>query len=105
MSQLDYGLIGNCQISALVSRTGKISWCCMPRFDASSIFASILDEERGGYWSIEPESWQDAGQVGWETKQHYMRNTNVLVTTFTGQDDQFEVIDFMPRYESAFDYH
>jgi GH15 family glucan-1,4-alpha-glucosidase len=104
MSQLDYGIIGNCQISALVSHTGRVSWCCMPRFDSPSIFASILDEERGGFWSIEPAI--APGGTPWETKQHYMRNTNVLVTTFTGpQDEQFEVIDFMPRYEAAFDYH
>ena len=53
-SQLDYGLIGNCQISALVEKTGKVAWCCMPRFDAPSVFASLLDSERGGHWSIEP---------------------------------------------------
>ena len=106
MSQLDYGLIGNCQISALVSCTGKISWCCMPRFDAPSVFASILDEEQGGFWSVEPANWGSGAKSEWETKQHYMRNTNVLVTTFTGSsEEQFEVIDFMPRYEGAFGYH
>jgi GH15 family glucan-1,4-alpha-glucosidase len=74
----------------------------MPRFDSPSIFASILDDEQGGFWSIEPAVSPSAAP--WETKQHYMRNTNVLITTFTGpQDEQFEVIDFMPRYESAFD--
>jgi GH15 family glucan-1,4-alpha-glucosidase len=98
MSQLDYGIIGNCQISALLDRQGKVSWCCMPRFDSSSVFASILDEAQGGFWSIEPEQPQ-----GWETRQHYMRNTNVLVTHYLGPNgEQFEIVDFCPRYERAF---
>jgi GH15 family glucan-1,4-alpha-glucosidase len=113
MSQLDYGLIGNCQISALVSRAGTVSWCCMPRFDSPSVFASILDGRRGGFWSIEPAaSPGEPNLQGWETRQYYMRNTNVLVTVFTqtghshaGGGDQFEVIDFAPRFERESGYH
>ena len=94
MSQLDYGLIGNCQISALVDKGGKVVWCCMPRFDSPSVFTSLLDTDEAGFWSIgpaEPESW--------ETRQYYQRNTNVLVTLFTrGTEEQFELIDFMPRF-------
>jgi len=98
MSQLDYGIIGNCQVSALISKTGQVVWCCMPRFDSPSVFTSLLDTEEAGFWGIEPAQ-TDGGQI-WETRQHYMRNTNVLVTTFTGSTgDQFEVIDFMPRFE------
>jgi GH15 family glucan-1,4-alpha-glucosidase len=101
MSQLDYGLIGNCQVSALVDKAGKVAWCCMPRFDSPSIFASLLDEEKGGFWSIEP-----AGPLAdWEVRQYYMRNTNVLVTSFTGMHDAFEIVDFMPRFEEAFQFH
>ncbi|MDR3607658.1 MAG: glycoside hydrolase family 15 protein [Oligoflexia bacterium] len=98
MSQLDYGIIGNCQASALISRTGTVSWCCLPRFDAPSMFASILDEDNGGFWSIEPAA-SPTGQT-WETRQHYLVNTNVLATCYTGsQGDSFEIIDFMPRFE------
>lgn len=97
MSQLDFGLIGNCQISALVDRQGKIVWCCMPRFDSPSVFAAVLDQERGGAWSIEPFDLDS--KKAWDVKQHYMRNTNVLVTIFTLEDgSQFEVIDFMPLF-------
>lgn len=74
----------------------------MPRLDAPSVFASILDQEnplRGGFWSVEP--------VGkWETRQYYFRNTNVLVTVFIEVSSlspsggaQFEVVDFAPRFE------
>ncbi|MGK5083185.1 glycoside hydrolase family 15 protein [Bdellovibrionota bacterium FG-1] len=102
MSQMDYGIIGNCQISALLEKSGKIVWCCMPKFDAPSVFASLLDSRQGGFWSIEPAV---DGVLGpWETKQHYMRNTNVLVTTHTGpQDEQFETIDFAPRFQMSSD--
>jgi GH15 family glucan-1,4-alpha-glucosidase len=98
MSQLDYGLIGNCQISALVEKTGRVAWCCMPKLDSPAVFAALLDAdpERGGHWSIEPA--QD-GVNRWESRQHYMRNTNVLVTSYTSSNgDHFEIVDFMPRY-------
>ena len=102
MSQLDYGLIGNCQVSALIDKAGRVSWCCMPRLDGPSIFASILDAEHGGFWSIEPV----AGQAVWETRQSYLQNTNVLVTLFSSDmGDQFELIDFMPRYEKSYSIH
>lgn len=97
MSQLDYGIIGNCQASALVDRSARIVWCCLPRFDSPAVFSDLLDSDRGGFWGIEP----DSGPTGqkWETRQHYMRNTNVLVTVFQGSGgEQFEVIDFMPRF-------
>lgn len=104
MSQLDYGLVGNCQSSALVDRLGRISWCCMPRFDSTAIFASILDPERGGYWSMEPAI--EPTHQRWDTKQYYMRNTNVLVTLFSEVGgDQFELIDFMPRFERNDQYY
>lgn len=45
----DYGLIGNCHGAALVGKNGSIDWCCIPRFDSPSIFAGILDDEKGGH--------------------------------------------------------
>jgi GH15 family glucan-1,4-alpha-glucosidase len=100
MSQLDYGLIGNCQISALVDKGGKVVWCCMPKFDAASVFASMLDDERGGFWSIEPAP-SDASER-WESRQHYMRNTNVLITTYTSSvGNSYEIVDFIPRFQRS----
>jgi GH15 family glucan-1,4-alpha-glucosidase len=72
----DYGLIGDCHSAALVSRSGSIDWCCMPRFDSGSVFGRLLDWDRGGFCSIElggePES----------ISREYLANTMVLVTTF-----------------------
>ncbi len=99
MSQLDFGLIGNCQISALVDRSAKIVWCCMPRLDSPSIFESLLDSENGGYWSIQPVFFGAEGQKKNEAHQYYLRNTNILITLFNLPDgSEFEVIDFVPRF-------
>ncbi|NDC39857.1 MAG: hypothetical protein EBZ48_17795 [Proteobacteria bacterium] len=105
MSQLDYGLIGNCQASALVAQNGEIVWCCLPRFDAPSVFASLVDTPEAGVWAIEP--YVEEGAPRWETRQQYLRNTNVLSTHFSspGGEAQFEIIDFMPRFPTGESYY
>ncbi|MGD8801442.1 MAG: glycoside hydrolase family 15 protein [Desulfobacterales bacterium] len=92
MKNLNYGVIGNCTSAALVSQDGCIEWCCLPSFDSPSVFARILDKERGGEFGV---------QVAADTKirQEYIPKTNVLVTTFSRKNDKFELIDFMPRYK------
>jgi GH15 family glucan-1,4-alpha-glucosidase len=89
-----YGLIGNCETSALISRDGSLDWLCWPRPDSEPIFGKILDEKDGGQFSICP-----AGK-SWKTEQKYISNTNVLRTTFTTEDGSvFRVTDFCPRFE------
>ena len=51
----EHGLIGDLQTAALVSTDGTIDWFCCPRFDSPSIFASLLDHDRGGFFRIGPE--------------------------------------------------
>ena len=48
MNNLNYGVIGNCHTAALISQNGNIEWLCFPDFDSPSIFASLLDREKGG---------------------------------------------------------
>ena len=94
----DLGLIGNCQLSALVRRDGAIVWSCMPRFDSPPVFAKLLDEENGGSFSIRAAE----NVLG---TQRYLPNTNVLETTFAAKDGTFRVLDFAPRfvqYERSF---
>ena len=50
----DLGLIGNCQFSALVERTGAIVWCCLPRFDSEPVFSTLLDATDGGHFLVGP---------------------------------------------------
>ncbi len=85
----DYGLIGDMQCAALVGRHGGIDWCCMPRFDSGSIFAALLDPQRGGTWLIQP--------VGpFAAVQRYLTGTNILETTFRTPAGEAVVTDFMP---------
>lgn len=98
MSLADLGLIGNCQLSALVRTDGAIVWSCMPRFDSPPVFAALLDDAQGGAFRIGSAD----GKPG---QQRYLPNTNVLETRFEGADGAFRVIDFAPRfvqYERSF---
>jgi len=95
---LDYGVIGNCRSAALVSARGSIDWCCLPDFDSPSVFARLLDAERGGFFDVEPEG-------EYRVSQSYLGRTNILVTRFEGETDGFELIDFMPRYKAEGGYY
>ena len=76
--------------AALVGIDGSVDWCCFPRFDSPSVFAAILDPEVGGHFRIGP-----AGS-GFSASQAYVRNTNILETTFRGGGWAARVTDFMP---------
>ncbi len=86
----NYGIIGNMRTVALVGMNGSIDWFCYPNFDSPSVFAAILDDNKGGHFSIAP-STADTTQ-----KQIYWPETNVLVTRFLSPEGVGEVIDFMP---------
>ncbi|MEU2160846.1 glycoside hydrolase family 15 protein [Streptomyces chengbuensis] len=86
----DHGLIGDLQTAALVSTQGTIDWYCTPRFDSPSVFGSLLDSEKGGYFKVTPVDRTYA------TKQLYLPDTAVLVTRFMTEAGAGEVVDFMP---------
>ena len=85
----DYALIGDCHSAALVGRDGSVDWACFPRFDSPSVFARVLDEDRGGSFSISPTGLQRAERA-------YAGGTNVLVTRFHCAGGVLEVTDCMP---------
>jgi len=89
----DHGLIGDLQTAALVTTDGTVDFFCCPRFDSPSVFASLLDAERGGYFRIAPSA------DNYVTKQLYLPNTAMLVTRFMTPDGVGEVLDFMPVLE------
>ena len=91
-----YGLIGDMRTVALVGMNGSIDWFCYPAFDSPSVFAAILDDEKGGRFSIAP-----ADSTGVTTRQLYWPDTNVLVTRFFSHDGVGEITDFMPVGEAA----
>jgi GH15 family glucan-1,4-alpha-glucosidase len=86
----EHGLIGDLHTAALVGAEGMIDWYCCPGFDSASVFAAILDRERGGGWRISP------GGTDWTSKQLYLPDTNILITRFLSADGVGEIQDFMP---------
>ncbi len=88
---LNYGIIGNCQSAALISKDASIDWLCLPKFNEASVFAKILDVNKGGSFSFKVDK-------SYQIEQSYLDETCLLKTTFTNQNNSFEVIDFMPRY-------
>ncbi len=85
-----YGIIGNQRTAALVGMDGSIDWLCLPHFDSPSVFAAILDDQKGGRFRIAP-----AGE-DFRRKQFYWPDTAVLVTRFLDDDGVGEVEDYMP---------
>ncbi|MDX2089291.1 MAG: glycoside hydrolase family 15 protein [Kofleriaceae bacterium] len=85
----DFALIGDCHSAALVGPDGRIEWACFPRFDSPSVFGAILDDERGGAWSITASDTKASSRA-------YLRDTNVLVTTFETATGTVELTDCMP---------
>jgi GH15 family glucan-1,4-alpha-glucosidase len=91
----NYGIIGDLHSVALVGMDGSIDWLCLPHFDSPSVFAAILDDEKGGRFKIAPVSG------GGTRKQLYWPDTNILVTRFFTSDGVAEVTDYMPVGASA----
>jgi GH15 family glucan-1,4-alpha-glucosidase len=83
-----YGVIGDMRSVALVGKNGSIDWLCLPFFDSPSVFAAILDDGKGGAWSLAPDHESSV-------KQMYLPNTNVLMTRFFSDAGMAEITDFM----------
>jgi len=86
----DHGLIGDLHTAALVATDGTIDFFCCPRFDSPSVFASLLDADRGGHFQIRPD------RDDYVSKQLYFPDTANLITRFLTPDGVGEVHDFMP---------
>jgi GH15 family glucan-1,4-alpha-glucosidase len=96
MSSLDLWVIGNCQVSALIDRSARLVWACVPRVDGDPLFSSLLGgdgaEAQAGSWAIELEG-------GTIIEQDYVRNTPVLRTVQRDSDGNcIEILDFCPRF-------
>src|SRR5499426_3061543 len=95
----EYGIIGDLHTVALVGMDGSIDFLCLPYFDSPSVFAALIDSERGGRFQIAPILGSAAH------KQLYLPDTNVLLTRFLDADGVAEVSDFMPVQEAGQAHH
>ena len=85
-----HGVIGDQGTAALVADDGTVDFLCWPGFDSPSVFAALLDPERGGAFALAPVL------DGARRRQMYLPDTNVLLTRFAAADGVGEIIDFMP---------
>ncbi len=86
----NYGVIGNMCSIALVSVNGSIDFLCYPNFDSPTVFAALLDDEKGGCFQIEPQLKKR------RVRQLYFPDTNILLTRFLAEEGVAELSDYMP---------
>ncbi|GAA5903769.1 hypothetical protein JCM6882_003413 [Rhodosporidiobolus microsporus] len=84
-----HGIIGNMRTCALVSISGTIAQLCLPHFDSPSVFARILDKDKGGHFSIRTDTVT-------QSKQQYMPSTNILATKLLSEEGVGQIDDYMP---------
>ncbi|HKI95179.1 MAG TPA: glycoside hydrolase family 15 protein [Gemmatimonadales bacterium] len=95
----EHAVIGDLHTIALVAVDGTISFLCAPFFDSPSVFASLLDPDRGG-------SFELAAAFDEPThSQLYLPDTNVLLTRFLDDRGVAEVSDFMPVTDGGVPHH
>ncbi|MET3112654.1 GH15 family glucan-1,4-alpha-glucosidase [Pedobacter sp. CG_S7] len=92
------GIIGNCAFLAHINKNTNVDWLCWPRFDSSFVFGGLLDNEKGGEFSIRPDG-------EYSSKQYYLENTNILCTEITNPEGTYRITDFAPRFSQYDRYY
>ncbi len=92
------GIIGNCSYLAHINKNTNVDWLCWPRFDSSFVFGGLLDDEKGGEFSIRP-----AGE--YTSHQYYLENTNILCTEISDDEGTYRISDFAPRFHQYERYY
>src|SRR5215211_6501104 len=94
----DHGIIGDLHTASLWSRRYRTERRCLPKFDSPSVFCSILDDEKGGHFSLRPVEYIHSHQL-------YLPDTNVLLSRFLSPEGVAEVMDFMPIDDERETHH
>src|SRR5690349_12542233 len=88
------GVVGDRRTAAVISADGMVRWLCLPDYDGIPVFGNLLDSVRGGSWRLGPAG----GAAG---RQCYLRDTNLLVTTWQGANGEIELTDAMLSPDNA----
>src|SRR6202051_4168882 len=86
----NYGGVGNMRSIGRVAVNGSIDFLCYPNFDSPTVFAALLDDERGGCFQIQPQLTER------RVRQLYLPDTNILLTRFLAEEGVAELTDYMP---------
>lgn len=85
----DYGIVGDTRSIALVSREGSVDYCSLPDLDSPTLFAALLDDQRGGYFRVRPSG-------KFQAEQRYLKDTNILIHDLRTGEGEAELLVFMP---------
>ncbi len=98
-ASLNLGVVGNCNLAAVIDQAARIVWMCFPRLDGDPAFCSLVGGERLAQGTPD---WNGAFGLDLEggapASQSYIPNTPVLVTEIAGEAAAFRVTDFCPRF-------
>src|ERR1700735_692415 len=86
----NYGVIGNMRSIALVGVNGSIDFLCYPNFDSPTVFAALLDDDKGGRFQIQRPLKKT------RVRQMYLPDANILLTRFLAEEGVAELTDYMP---------
>ena len=95
---MNYGVIGNCQVAALIDEQARLVWACLPRPDGDPVFSALLQKEGGdaetGVFAIDMLDLT-------RTEQSYLRNSAILETRlYDAHGGVMRIVDFAPRFRT-----
>ena len=95
---MNYGVIGNCQVAALVDEQARLVWACLPRPDGDPVFSALLTKEGGdsdkGVFAVDMVDLT-------RTEQSYLRNSAILETRmYDSHGGVLRIVDFSPRFRT-----
>jgi GH15 family glucan-1,4-alpha-glucosidase len=67
-----------------------------PDFDSPSVFCRLLDKDKGGYFTVSPDS-----EIQCTTKQQYLPSSSILQTRYIHEQGVVDLVDFFPRPKNA----